>query len=135
MSYYNDLSYELRRRGCEEDSVAEVLHTVDDAVTSSGKSPEEEFGTAKEYAAQYEGPRKSTPGQRALGLFGFIGVVCVAIYAIWPQWFNISTPVLEQFAGIFALVVLVVIGALVGAFVDNRLPSGFTSTQPKNPVQ
>lgn len=134
MSYYNDLSYELRRRGCTENTVAEVLHTVDDAA-SAGNSPQEEFGTPKEYAAQYEGPRKSTPGQRALGVFGFIGVVCVAIYAVWPQWFNISSPVLEQFAGILALVILVVIGALVGAFVDNRLPSGFTSTQPKHPAK
>lgn len=130
MSYYNDLAHELRRRGCEENTVAEVLHTVDDAA-SAGNSPQEEFGTAKEYAAQYEGPRKSTPGQRALGVFGTIGIVLVALNAIWPNVIGNDFP----FFPLFLIIPCVFAGVVVGAFVDNRLPSGFASTQPKNPAQ
>ncbi|AIT62372.1 hypothetical protein [Corynebacterium doosanense] len=125
MSYHHDLAHQLRRRGCTEKAVADVLHTVDEAVTDTGNSPAEEFGSPEDYAAQFSGPRKRTPGQKALGVFGLFGVVCMVIYGIWPQWFGITTPVLEQFAGLIALLVLLAIGCIPGAYFDNRLPRAY----------
>lgn len=125
MSYHHDLAHQLRRRGCTEKAVADVLHTVDEAVTATGTSPVEEFGSPEDYAAQFSGPRKRTPGQKALGVFGLIGVACIVIYGIWPQWFGITTPVLEQFAGLIALLALLAIGCIPGAYLDNRLPRGY----------
>ncbi|MGP4998893.1 hypothetical protein ACTXJM_14420 [Corynebacterium variabile] len=125
MSYHHDLAHQLRRRGCTEDAVADVLHTVDEAVTATGTSPVEEFGSPEDYAAQFSGPRKRTPGQKALGVFGLFGVACMVIYGIWPQWFGITTPVLEQFAGLIALLVLLAIGCIPGAYLDNRLPRAY----------
>ncbi|CAM5307456.1 hypothetical protein [Corynebacterium variabile] len=125
MSYHHDLAHQLRRRGCTEDAVADVLHTVDEAVAATGTSPVEEFGSPEDYAAQFFGPRKRTPGQKALGVFGLIGVACMAIYGICPQWFGITAPVLEQFAGLIALLVLLAIGCIPGTYLDNRLPRAY----------
>lgn len=58
-----------------------------------------------------------------------LGIICVAIYAIWPQWFGIITPVLEQFAGMIALLILVIIGVVVGAAIDHRLPREYKKAQ------
>ncbi|MGP5621929.1 hypothetical protein ACTXPP_06220 [Candidatus Corynebacterium faecigallinarum] len=135
MSYHHDLAYELRRRGCGEDKVVEVLHTVDDAVSSTGGTAEQELGSPEDYAAQFDGPHKRTPGQKALNVFGLLGVICVAIYAVWPQWFGITTPVLEQFAGMIALLILVVIGVIVGAVIDHRLPQTYKQQQVESTSQ
>lgn len=125
MSFHHDLAYQLRRRGCTEDAVTDVLYTVDEAVADTGTSPVEEFGSPEEYAAQFSGQRKCTPGQKALGVFGLLGVASMTIYTIWPQWFGITTPVLEQFAGLIALLVLLAIGCIPGAYLDNRLPRAY----------
>lgn len=58
-------------------------------------------------------------------MIGFVGVCCVVVYAIWPGLFNFTNPVLSNFAGMIALLVLLVIGAFVGGFIDTRLPKGF----------
>jgi hypothetical protein len=126
MSYYNDLACELRMRKCTEKQVAEVLETVKEGVTASDSSPEHEFGTAKEYAAQYEGSRKAAPGQRALMPFGMLGILCVVAYAIWPGKFSIEIPFVQQFAGMIALIILLAVGSIVGSIVENRLPAGFS---------
>ncbi|MDN5727137.1 MAG: hypothetical protein L0G99_14585 [Propionibacteriales bacterium] len=126
MSYYTDLARELRKRKCTETQVVDALETVKEGAVASGREPEEEFGTPAIYALQYEGPRSASPGQRLLVPFGIAGLLCVLIYAIWPGWFSIEVPVLRQFAGVIALAVLVLLGAVIGSIIDNRLPSGFT---------
>lgn len=125
MTYYSDLAHQLRRRGCEEDTVAEVLQTVDDAVVSSGASPEEEFGSPKDYAAQYEGPQKSTPGLKALSVFGVIGIFTMVILAIWPDLLGFNFPFYE----LIVLFIILVPEIVLGAYLDLRLPTGFTSSR------
>lgn len=129
MSYHNDLAYQLRRRGCDEDQVSEVLYTVDDAVNSTGRTAEEEFGRPETYAEKFEGPKKSTPGRKVLGVFGFLGILGVAVYAIWPQWFGFTNVIVEQFAGIIVLLLLLILGVAIGSIVDHRLPSSYTEHQ------
>lgn len=124
MSYYNDLAQSLRKGGCEEEQVLTVLDHVRETVAATGRVPEDEFGTPDDFASQHSGPRTRSPGSTTLNVFGALGLLCVVVYAVWPQLFNFTNPVLEQFAGIIALLVLLIIGAFAAGFVDTRLPRG-----------
>ncbi|MCS4592814.1 hypothetical protein KTJ89_07440 [Brevibacterium sediminis] len=125
MSYYSELAQNLRRRGCEEDQVLTVLDEVKETTRKAGTTPEAEFGTPEEEASKHSGKRARSAGQATLNVFGFVGVCCVVVYAIWPGLFDFTNPVLSNFAGMIALLVLLVIGAFVAGFIDSRLPKGF----------
>ncbi|MFE1082334.1 hypothetical protein [Brevibacterium sediminis] len=129
MSYYSELAQNLRRRGCEEDQVLTVLDEVKETTRKAGTTPEAEFGTPEEEASKHSGKRARSTGQATLNVFGFVGVCCVVVYAIWPGLFDFTNPVLSNFAGMIALLVLLVIGAFVAGFIDSRLPKGFESPQ------
>lgn len=125
MSYYSELAQKLRKRGCEEDQVLTVLHEVKDRAEAGGTTPDAEFGTPEEKAAKHSGKRARSTGQATLNVFGFVGVCCVVVYAIWPGLFDFTNPVLSNFAGMIALLVLLVIGAFAAGVIDTRLPKGF----------
>lgn len=125
MSYYSELAQDLRRRGCEEDQVLTVLNEVKEATQETGTAPEAEFGTPEEKASKHSGRRTRSTGQVMLNVFGFAGVCCVVVYAIWPGLFDFTNPVLSNFAGMIALLVLLVIGAFAAGVIDTRLPKGF----------
>lgn len=125
MSYYSELAQNLRRRGCEEDQVLTVLDEVKETTRKAGTTPEAEFGTPEEEASKHSGKRARSAGQATLNVFGFVGVCCVVVYAIWPGLFDFTNPVLSNFADMIALLVLLVIGAFVAGFIDTRLPRGF----------
>lgn len=125
MSYYSELAQDLRRRGCEEDQVLTVLNEVKEATQEMGTTPEAEFGTPEEKASKHSGRRTRSTGQVMLNVFGFAGVCCVVVYAIWPGLFDFTNPVLSNFAGMIALLVLLVIGAFAAGVIDTRLPKGF----------
>ncbi|UZD61984.1 hypothetical protein [Brevibacterium sp. JSBI002] len=125
MSYYSELAQNLRKRGCEEDQVLTVLDEVKDTAETAGTTPEAEFGTPEEAAANHSGKRARSTGQATLNGFGVVGMCCVVVYALWPGLFDFMNPVLSNFAGMIALLVLLVIGAFVAGFIDTRLPKGF----------
>lgn len=125
MSYYSELAQDLRRRGCEEDQVLTVLNEVKEATQETGTTPEAEFGTPEEKASKHSGRRTRSTGQATLNGFGVVGMCCVVVYAIWPGLFDFTNPVLSNFAGMIALLVLLVLGAFVAGFIDSRLPKGF----------
>ncbi|WP_166821406.1 hypothetical protein [Brevibacterium limosum] len=125
MSYFSELAQNLRRRGCEEDQVLTFLCEVKDSTQKAGTTPEAEFGTPEEKASKHSGKRARSTGQATLNVFGFAGVCCVVVYAIWPGLFDFTNPVLSNFGGIIALIVLLIIGAFVAGFIDTRLPKGF----------
>ena len=126
MSYYHDLAFQLRRRKCTERQVLDVLRAVEEA--AAGGDPREACGDAEEYATRYEGPRRASPGQRALAPFGVAGLLCVLLHAIWPERFSIDVPVLRQLTGMIAMLLLLAIGSVVAGVVDHRLPRGFASS-------
>lgn len=125
MSYYSELAQSLRRRGCEEDQVLTVLRAVRDTAKTAGTTPEAEFGTPEEQAAKFRGKRARSRGQATLNVFGFVGVCCVVVYAIWPGLFDFTSPVLRNFGGMIALLILLIIGAFVAGFIDTRVPKEF----------
>ncbi|UVI35756.1 hypothetical protein [Brevibacterium spongiae] len=125
MSYYSELAQNLRRRGCEEDQVLAVLHEVRDTTETAGTTPEAKFGTPEEQAAKFSGKRARSGGQTTLNVFGFLGVCCVVVYAIWPGVFDFTNPVLRNFGGMIALLILLIIGAFVAGFIDTRVPKEF----------
>lgn len=126
MSYCNDLAQSLRRRGCEEEQILEVLEDVRGAAEASSRTPEDEFGSPDDLAGLHSGPRTRSPGSTTLNVFGAIGLLCVVVYAVWPQLFGFTNPVLEQFAGMIAMLVLLIFGAFAAGFIDTRLPRGFS---------
>lgn len=128
MGYYSELAQNLRRRGCEEDQVLTVLHEVRDTTKEAGTTPEAEFGTPEEQAAKFRGKRARSQGQATLNLFGFAGICCVVVYAVWPGLFDFTNPVLRNFGGMIALLILLILlifGAFVAGFVDTRVPKEF----------
>lgn len=125
MSYFSELAQNLRRRGCEEDQVLTVLNEVKDTTQKAGTTPEAEFGTPEEKASKHSGKRARSTGQATLNVFGFAGFCCVVVYAIRPGLFDFTNPVLSNFAGMIALLVLLIIGAFLAGFIDTRLPRGF----------
>lgn len=125
MGYYSELAQNLRRRGCEEDQVLTVLHEVRDTTKEAGTTPEAEFGTPEEQAAKFSGKRARSRGQATLNLFGFAGICCVVVYAVWPGLFDFTNPVLRNFGGLIALLILLIVGAFVAGFIDTRVPKEF----------
>jgi hypothetical protein len=118
MSYYSDLAQNLRKRGCEEDQVLTVLHEVKDTAEAAGTRPEAEFGKPEDKASEYSGRRTRSRGRTVLNVFGFVGVCCVALHAIWPGQFGFMNPAIT-------LLTLLIIGALVAGFIDTRVPKEF----------
>jgi len=132
MSYFSELAQNLRRRGCEEDQVLAVLCEVKDSTQKADTTPEAEFGPPEEKASKHSGKRARSKGQTTLNVFGFAGVCCVVVYAIWPGLFDFTNPVMSSFGGIIALIVLLIIGAFVAGIIDSRLPRGFEAPQAES---
>lgn len=126
MSYYNDLAQSLRKRGCEEAQVLDALERVRETVETTGLEPDKEFGAPDDCASQYTGPRRRSPGSTTLNVFGAFGLICVVVYAVRPDLFAFTTPVIKQFAGMIAMLALLILGAFAAGFVDTRLPRQFS---------
>ncbi|MBM7417017.1 MULTISPECIES: hypothetical protein [Nocardiaceae] len=132
MSYHNDLAHHLRRRGCTEVAVVEVLHTVDDAVSATHSAPEAEFGPAEAYAAQFSGPRRTTPGQAALRVCGALGLVAIALFIVVPRLSGITLPLPGPVLGVITMLALILIGCVIGSARDNALPRGYIERRQGN---
>lgn len=126
MNYYQELALNLRHRGCEEDQVLAVLEEAKEATETAGTTPKAAFGKPDAVAERYSGERTPLLGRSVLNVFRLLGLCCVAIYAIWPEFFGFTNPVLEKFAGVLAMLVMLAIGSLAVAFIDSRLPRGFS---------
>lgn len=126
MSYYQELALDLRHRGCEEAQVLAVLEEVKETSETADITPEAAFGKPEAVAEGHSGERTRLPGRSVLNVFGLLGMCCVAIYAIWPEFFGFTNIVLKQFAGMIALLVLLAIGSVVASIVDSRLPREFS---------
>ncbi|GAA1224665.1 hypothetical protein [Rhodoglobus aureus] len=126
MSYYTDLAFNLRARKCSEKQVREVLETISESVAAGGGHPENEFGLPKEYAAQYEGTRKASPGQRALTVFGLLGLVQILFQRLFLDVEFFPWGLVFAMAGFVAILV---IGVFVATFLDHRLPHGFVTSE------
>lgn len=125
MGYYSELGQNLRRRGCEEDQVLTVLHEVRDTTKEVGQTPEAEFGTPEEQTAKFSGKRARSRGQATLNLFGFAGICYMVFCAVWPELFDFTNPVVRNFGGMIALLILLIVGAVVAGFLDTRVPKEF----------
>lgn len=125
MSCCNDLTQSLRKRGCEEAQVLDVLEHVRETAETTRLEPDQEFGSPDVCASHYTGPRRRSPGPTTLNVFGALGLICVAVYAVRSDLFGFTTPVIKQFAGMIAMLVLLILGDFAAAFVDTRLPRQF----------
>ncbi|WP_461173932.1 hypothetical protein M1D93_04225 [Arthrobacter sp. Z1-9] len=63
MSYERSLTFNLRVRGLSEVEIAEALDEVGAHEAATGAPPQEEFGTAEEYAKQFPKQKRRTRGK------------------------------------------------------------------------
>lgn len=120
--YLKDLAQKLRWRRIDDDTVADILREVASEVNETGRTPEESFGTAADYAETFE------PG-RALSA-GFVGGTVVALLATLAAaahaasaMFGVSSPSLGGSVAIYAACLVALISAVVaGQRYDRRLP-------------
>lgn len=134
--YYNDLSYELRKNGCTDEQVTDALGTVLESTTATGRDPQQEFGTPEDYAAQYHGPRKRSPGSTVLNVFGASGLAVFMFFVVFPDLFpwEFSSRFMQVFGTIILFALWVIVGAFVAGIVDHRPPKAFKETFEKYKV-
>jgi hypothetical protein len=123
MSYYAALAGELRTRKCSEVQVRDALTAVHEATARSGRTPDEEFGPAKQYAERFSGTRTRTQVHvlRYLTLPTAIVAVILLRVFVFPDIEFLPWGALLG-AGVF--VAVWVLSEIVASLVNRRIPSG-----------
>lgn len=122
MSYYHDLAFELRMRGQSEERVEEILREVEDFVRSAGGAPEDEFGSAADFATRYAKRRRVTAGHWIFMPAIFAAIV---LYIASLLLFDSGGPAVRPWVMGISLVVLVAAATAVATMVNRRLPRSF----------
>lgn len=117
MSYYNDLSYELRRRGFADGRIADIIEEAQQHCSLSGEKPDDVFGKPEAYAGNF--PIAGRP-RTSRGLMNVGGVIVVLIFAV--QIFGLTQGYDMRIGPIpfFALGLPVLLAFIVAAFVKSR---------------
>lgn len=122
MSYYRDLAFELRMHGQSEERVAEILREVEEFVHSSGGTPEDEFGSAADFAKRYAKRKRMTAGH---WIFATAIVVTIVLYCTNLVLFDTGGPAVRPWMMGLGLLVLVAAATAVATMVNRRLPRSF----------
>ena len=133
MSYYADLTFQLRQRGLAEERIVAVLKEIEDFSRESGQSPEAAFGKPEEYALKF--PDESPGTGVTKGGWGsrlFVASVYLAtavnglnlLLRLPGRGFVDNTLVL-----LLASLGFVFVVGLVGMVIDRRLPKGFAKVE------
>ncbi|RGE21450.1 hypothetical protein [Leucobacter sp. wl10] len=124
MNYYADLAAALRDRKCDETQVREILEAVREATAQGTATPEEEFGPAKQYAANYQGTHSPRPGRivqwAAFGaaILAFLALRVVIFPGLdWLPW--------GALMGAGSFVFFGLLGDGIARRLNRRLPEGF----------
>lgn len=123
MSYYAALAEALRTRKCTEVQVRDALAAVHETTALSGNTPEGKFGPAKQYAENFTGTRKRSPGQGIRWLTLPTAIVAVILLRIlaFPDIEFIPWGALLG-AGVF--VAVWVLSEILASLVNRRIPNG-----------
>ncbi|MEZ2390482.1 hypothetical protein AB6813_13210 [bacterium RCC_150] len=89
ISFYNQVASGLRAKNYSERQIFAILEEVRAHVGASGKSPENDFGTASEYTAQFEKKSKTSSFRMVMNIaygviFGACGVYFL-VRLVWPS--------------------------------------------------
>lgn len=124
MTYYADLAAALRGRKNSEEQVLDALRSVREATTASGAPPEEEFGPADQYAANFSGSRRFSAPQlvRAAALIVSIAVLVVLRLTVLRGVEFFPWGLVQ---GVAVFIVIGFAGDLIARGVSRRLPDGF----------
>lgn len=115
-SYYRSLASWLRGRRIPEGRLTEILREVRDAEASSGQPAKEIFGTAMEYAENFDKGRATSTGRAVMHLGGVLalGWLLLALVLV-PEW---------RLWQIFLIALAVIaVGVLLGELLNRRLPT------------
>ena len=131
MSYYNSLAFHLRLRKLSEPEIAEILREVKDLSLQSSQDPEQQFGPASKYAAQFPvGPKRSRATRIAIALLsiGFALMVVDLSLRLFDTRLEIgSVPI------ILILLPLDIAIAACTIAAEHRLPKEFHVTEERSP--
>jgi uncharacterized membrane protein YeaQ/YmgE (transglycosylase-associated protein family) len=123
MSYERSLTFNLRVRGLSEVEIAEALGEVRAHEAATGAPPQEEFGTAQEYAKQFPKKKRRTRGQTITtistalaGAYVLLAVVLMLVFRVDIRDF-VGPVTLQPAAG------LVLVGLLAGFLTDYFQPA------------
>ncbi|PYY36454.1 hypothetical protein [Curtobacterium sp. MCBD17_030] len=129
MGYEQDLTFQLRLRGRDEEEIADTLrelraHGIDSA------SLLEEFGTPEEYAERFEKTKRRTLGARITigGATAAIGWVLawIAVSFVRKLVLDIDPPldgIVEPWSISVGALAIIMIGVVAGFLVDRLRPA------------
>lgn len=120
--YLKDLAQKLRWRRIDDDTVADILREVASEVSETGRTPEESFGTAADYAEKFERGHALSAGFVASTVVALLASLAAAAHAA-SALFGVSAPSLGASAAIYATCLIALISAVIaGQRYDRRLP-------------
>lgn len=117
MSYYNDLSYELRQRGLTEGRIADIIEEAEQHCSISDEKPEDAFGKPRDYASNF--PVTGRP-RTSRGLMNIGGLIVVVIFAIQVIGLSQGNDMRWGPIPFFALGLPVLLAFIVAAFFKSR---------------
>jgi hypothetical protein len=82
LEYFKTLALGLRQRKLSEEQVADVLRGLQSHLQETGQSPEEAFGSPKEYAARFPQGNTVSSGTKVayLAAFTLMAIITVKIF-------------------------------------------------------
>ena len=129
MGYEQDLTFQLRLRGRDEEEIADALrelraHGIDSA------SLLEEFGTPEEYAEHFEKTKRRTVGARitiggAIAAIGWV-LAWIAVSFVRKLVLGIDSPldgIVEPWSVSVGALAIILIGVVAGFLVDRLRPA------------
>jgi hypothetical protein len=135
VSYYNELTFQLRLRIIEEDQIVAILKEIEEFSRESSESPEESFGTPEEYAERF--PNQVPAGSLTKGGKGSrSALACIYLataLCVFNNWI-LGLFDKEFVDGMVCFLLSTgfgVAGIAAGITVDHRLPTGFTPSAEK----
>lgn len=117
MSYYNDLSYELRNRGLSEARISSVLKEVQQHCELSGESPDDAFGKPGVYAENI--PAEGRP-RTSRWLMNIGGLLVLLIFAVQIVGLALGHDMRLGPVPFFALGLPILFAFIIAAFIKSR---------------
>lgn len=123
MSYEHDLAFALRLRGLSEARIAEAVREVQAHTLSAGTSPEDEFGTAEEYASTFPATKRRTRGARVAAGATILALAYVVIAFALKPLFDVDVRSIVGPVMLWPALAIIAVGVLAGFLVDYLRPT------------
>lgn len=124
--YYRELTANLRIRQVSEGRVVEALTEVRDLCAMTGQTPQEQFGSAGDYARTFPRGKGRSPVVRAFLAFVVVCLLAEFVFLVRSEFMATRPPSIGGVPILILLVAAQVVAMLVTFGVHYRLPKAFT---------